>query len=56
MEILLNFDKLPCLEGTFLEMSYFSVFRHCKLIIYRPDELFQIFLQILYLPMDLDIW
>ena len=50
-----NFVKLPYLELTFLETSYLSVFELCRPIIYRPDDLFY-FLQILYLPMELDVW
>ena len=51
-----KFVKLPYLEVTFLEVSYLSVFELCRRIIYRPDELFQNFLQLLYLPIELDIW
>ena len=43
-------------NSSFLEMSYLSVFELCRPIIYRPDELFQNYLQILHLLMELDIW
>ena len=54
--IVQNFVKWPYLEVTFLETSYFSVFGLCRPMIYRPDELFQIYLQILHLLMKIDIW
>ena len=37
-----NFANLPYLEVTYLEMSYLSVFGLYRLIIYRPEELFEI--------------
>ena len=46
LTIVQSFVKLPYLEFTFLEMSCLWVFRLCRLLIYRPDELFQNFLQI----------
>ena len=54
--IVQNFVKLPYLEVTFLETSYFGVLGLCRPMIYRPDDLFQFFLQILHLPMEIDIW
>ena len=54
--IVQNFVKLPYLEVTFLETSYLIVLGFCRPIIYRPDDLFQIFLRILHLPMEIDIW
>ena len=45
--IVQNFVKLPYLEVTFLETSYFSVLGLCRPIIYRPDDLFQILMQTL---------
>ena len=56
LTIVQKFVKLPYLEVTFLETSYLSVFGLCRPIIYRPDELFQNFLQILNLLAELDIW
>ena len=44
-----NFAMLQYLEVTYLETSYLSVFGLCRLIIYRPDKLFEFFLQSLYL-------
>ena len=55
LTIVQSFVKLPYLEVIFLETSYLSVFGLCIPIIYRPDELFQIFLQILHLPLEFDI-
>ena len=56
LTIVQNFVKLPHLEGTFLKMSYLRVFGLYRPIIYRPDDLFQIFVRILHLPMEIDIW
>ena len=56
LTIVQNFAKLPHLEGTSLKTSYLSAFGLCRPIIYRPDDLFQIFLQILQLPIEIDIW
>ena len=41
--ILQNFVKLPYLEVTFPETSYFSVLGLRRPIIYRPDDLFEFF-------------
>ena len=41
--IVQNFVKLPDLEVTFLETSYFSVLGLYRPIIYIPDDLFQNF-------------
>ena len=56
LTIVQNFVKLPYLDVAFLETSYLSVLGLCRPIIYRPDDLFQIFLQILQLLMEIDIW
>ena len=55
LTIVQNFVKLPYLEVVFLETSYFSILRLCRPIIYRPDKLFQTILQILHLPIELEI-
>ena len=54
--IVQNFVNLPYLEVTFLETSYLSVLGLCRPMIYRPDDLFSIFLQILHLPMEINNW
>ena len=56
LTVVQNFVNLPYLELTFLETSYLSVFGLNRPMIYRPDELCNIFLQILQLPVELDIW
>ena len=56
LTIVQNFVKLPHLEGTLLKSSNLSVFGLFRPIIYRPDVLFQFFLQILHLPLEIDIW
>ena len=56
LTIVQNFVKLPHLEGTFLKTSYLSVFGLCRPIIYRPDDIFEMCLHILHLPMELDVW
>ena len=51
-----KFVKLPYLETACLGTSYLNVFELFRPIIYRPDELFQKFVQILHLLIELDIW
>ena len=48
--------KILFLEVTFLEKSYLSVFGLRKPMIYRQDELFQKLFQVLYLPIEPEIW
>ena len=43
LSIVPNYVKLPYLDVTFLEKSYQSVVRLNRPIIYRPEELFQVF-------------
>ena len=43
LTIVQNYVKLPYLEVTFSETSYLTIFGLSKPIIYRPDEVFQIF-------------
>ena len=47
-----NFDKLPYQKITFLETCYLSILGLLRPIIYRPDELFQLFSQIFHLPIN----
>ena len=56
LTIVQKFVKSPYLEVKILETKYLSVFGIYRPINYRPDELFQNFLQLLYLSIDIDIW
>ena len=56
LTIVQNFVSLTHLDITFLETSYLNVLGLCRPIIYRQDDLFQFFLQILHLPKEIDIW
>ena len=55
LTIVQRFVELPYLEITFLETSYLRIFELCRPIIYRPDELFQKFLQFVHLLIKLNI-
>ena len=47
--------ELKCFSHVTLHNELLEGFGLCRPIIYRPDDLFRIFLQILLLPMMLDI-
>ena len=51
-----KFCQLTTPRRYILKTSYLSVLGLCRPIIYRPDDLFQFLLQILHLPMELDVW
>ena len=56
VDICAKFRYDTYLEVKFVEISYLSIFRLCRPIVYRPDELFLNLLQIFYLVMELEIW
>ena len=51
-----KFCKVAIPKSYISRNELFGRFGLCRPIIYRPDDLFQIFLQILHLPIEIDIW